>query len=92
MSGPGMDPKRFVKFLAVVVTTLDGLPGKGAPEGLLYTGLMSDGCTLSEFETVRDALLVGGLATRPDAHFIVLTDSGSALAVKIEARLSGTSS
>lgn len=48
----------------------------GAPEGPIYAALMSQGCTLSQFQSLVGGMERNGVVTRSESHLLELTDKG----------------
>ena len=79
-----MGRSNLVRLYAVVLTTLADVPS--APAGTLYAGLMAEGFSFDEFQTVTSALVASGDATR-SGHVLTITDKGRTLAAEVMASL-----
>lgn len=50
----------LMRVIRAIVQTVNETP-EGAPGGILYAVLMSQGCTLNQFETLMSALVMQGI-------------------------------
>lgn len=51
--------KALVKVINAVICTIEETPG-GCPAGVLYAGLMSQGCSLHQWEAIERIMLESG--------------------------------
>ena len=69
---------------SVAEASEEGVMG-GAPEGMLYMALATDGCTLDEFNAIVGFLTKGGFVTRDAGHLLRITKRGAEAATTIKA-------
>ena len=67
------------RIAAVVIEACDAAGSLGAPSGVLYAGLMAQGCTLSQYQQITDGLVRAGMLTRA-GHLLHATDKGRTFA------------
>lgn len=73
-------------YLAAMLTSIDGMPGKWAPEGPMYAALNAHGASLVDFQQVVGVLVDAGLCDRQaGSHTLRLTDKGLDMVAKINA-------
>lgn len=65
-----------------IVEAIDAAGTLGAPAGTLYAALMSQGCSLTQFDSLTAGLQRAGLVTR-EGDLFRATDKGRAFAAQV---------
>jgi hypothetical protein len=72
----------------LVLETINELKPLGAPSGVLYAGLMTAGCSKSQYDSLIDSLARNGLITNNEDHCLHITSQGETFLGKLQAKFS----
>lgn len=78
-----VDPVRAIKEVTLaVLETIQEAQADGAPEGVLFAALQTQGCSLNQFQSLLQPLQDRGFIQR-DGHILRITSAGNNFTSKL---------
>lgn len=71
---------------AVVLETIQDAGELGAPSGVIYAALQTQGCTLNQYQSLLAPLVSRGFVVNDD-HSLTMTSAGKAFLPKLKASI-----
>jgi hypothetical protein len=81
-----MTPQQAEALRLIAAAIIEAISAAGpiGPSGHIYAGLMTQGCTLAQYEQIMDGLQRAGMVTH-EGHLYRATDKGRKFAAKVPA-------